>query len=124
MHRSLFSPRARVLLGATVSLVLAACAGTAWATTGPSPAPAPAPHRIASLAPWGAAGALTPAQALSAAQACARHAGAAGFANNRRHGGNLVTAAAVCMAESGGRAHVYRCEATGAVGTYPPVNCR
>jgi hypothetical protein len=59
------------------------------------------------------------AQVTSAAQACTSYAAAAGWANN----GSLVTASAVCMAESGGQAAVYYCDATGHDGDYPPVKC-
>jgi hypothetical protein len=59
------------------------------------------------------------AQVTLAAQTCASYATAAGWANN----GSLVTASAVCMAESGGQAAVYYCDATGHDGDYPPVKC-
>jgi lysozyme-like protein/ricin-type beta-trefoil lectin protein len=59
------------------------------------------------------------AQVTPAAQTCASYATAAGWANN----GSLVTASAVCMAESGGQAAVYYCDATGHDGDYPPVKC-
>jgi hypothetical protein len=62
---------------------------------------------------------LNAAQATSAAQQCASYATAAGWANN----GSLVTASAVCVAESGGRPAVYYCDATGQDGVYPPVSC-
>jgi hypothetical protein len=55
----------------------------------------------------------------SAAQTCASYATAAGWANN----GSLVTASAVCMAESGGQASIYYCHATGQDRDYPPVHC-
>jgi len=86
----------------------------------PSP---PRPARVASLAPAGAAGALTSNQVLRAAQTCASHAAAAGWANNGVYGGNLVTAVAVCVAESGGQPKIFHCDATGSIGYYPPVSC-
>lgn len=70
-------------------------------------------------APHGAHGFAGAARAASAAQTCASYATAAGWANN----GSLVTASAVCMAESGGQASVYYCDATGKDGDYPPVDC-
>jgi hypothetical protein len=68
-----------------------------------------------------AAAGITPlaARVSSAAQTCTSYATAAGWANN----GRLVTASAVCMAESGGQAAVYYCDATGHDGDYPPVKC-
>jgi Lysozyme like domain/Ricin-type beta-trefoil lectin domain len=68
-----------------------------------------------------AAAVITPhaARVTSAAQSCTSYATAAGWANN----GSLVTASAVCMAESGGQAAVYYCDATGHDGHYPPVKC-
>src|SRR6266705_3005021 len=89
----------RLLAVAAVSLILVGGA----AATGASDTPAPPVARIhlASLAP---------------------HA-AAGWANNGNFGGNLVTATAVCVAESGGNASIYYCDGNGTVGTYPPVTC-
>src|ERR1700733_14794009 len=60
-----------------------------------------------------------PARVTSAAQTCISYAAAAGWANN----GRLVPASAVCLAESGGQAAVYYCDATGHDGDYPPVKC-
>jgi hypothetical protein len=74
----------------------------------------------ASLAPDGAAGRLTEAQALAAAQTCAEHAAAAGWADNGSYGGNLETATAVCVAESGGNPRIYYCDSDGNKGVYPP----
>ncbi len=87
---------------------------------------APPHHLIAPLPAvrWPAA-----APAISAAQTCVRYASRAGFANNGYYSGDLVTAAAICMAESGGQATVYACDANGrtvGVGYYTPgkaVNC-
>jgi hypothetical protein len=79
--------------------------------------------RPASVNPRGAFGRmLNAAQASSAAQACAQYATYAGWRNNARTG-SLVTASAICVAESGGRPTVYYCNPTGQDGYYPPVNC-
>jgi hypothetical protein len=116
------SPRIRLIAAGV--LAAAAIGGAAAAASGPgAAAPPPRPARIASLAPAGAVGALTAAQATQAAKTCASHAAAAGWANNGVYGGNLVTAVAVCIAESGGQPKIFHCDATGAVGTYPPVSC-
>jgi hypothetical protein len=114
------SPRARLVIAAALGLVLAG--GAAAASGWPGPVP-PRPGRVASLAPGGAAGSLTPGQVLRAARTCAARAANAGWADNGLYGGNLVTAVAVCIAESGGHRRIYHCDATGAVGYYPPVSC-
>jgi hypothetical protein len=92
----------------------------------PPPAPQPQPLLVpipASLAPDGAVGRLTAAQALQAAQTCAEHAATAGWADNGSYGGNLETATAVCVAESGGNPRIYYCDSHGNKGVYPPVYC-
>src|SRR5690348_8393621 len=84
------------VLGATgVSSGAAAPPRSALARSAPAQSALPSPPRpahVASLAPAGAAGALTSNQVLRAAQTCASHAAAAGWANNGVYGGNLVTA--------------------------------
>jgi Lysozyme like domain/Ricin-type beta-trefoil lectin domain len=123
------SRSARMLGFGTLILVLMAGAAAARGDTGPQPAPvshtpltSPFP-RPASLAPQGAVGPLSPAQALQAAQTCAAHAATAGWADNGSYGGNLVTATAVCVAESGGQPNIYHCDSDGTSGFYPPVTC-
>ncbi len=124
------SRSARILGCGTLILVLTG--GAAMAGSGPGPRRALAPPRTAlsplvprpaSLAPHGAAGRLTRAQALRAAQTCAVHAATAGWADNGSYGGSLVTATAVCVAESGGHPSIYFCDGNGTIGFYPPVNC-
>ena len=79
--------------------------------------------RPASVAPRGALDRILSAQqAASAAQACVRFATYAGWTNNASRD-DLVTASAICVAESGGRATVYYCDPTAQDGYYPPVNC-
>ena len=58
----------------------------------------------------------------SAAQACAGYATYAGWTNNATND-DLVTASAICVAESGGQPTVYYCNPTGQDGYYPPVSC-
>jgi hypothetical protein len=115
------SPVVRLAAAAVVSLLLAG--GAAATQASDTQAPPARPGRLVSPAPHGAAGPLTAARAASAAQACAASAAAAGWANNGYYGGNLVTAVAVCVAESGGQPTIYYCEGNGTVGTYPPVHC-
>ena len=121
---------ARLLAVAAASLVLVGSAAATGASDTPAPpvarihsaSPDPATPPYASLAPHGAAGPMTFQQISTAAQTCAGYA-AAGWANNGNYGGNLVTATAVCVAESGGNASIYYCDGNGTVGTYPPVTC-
>ncbi len=111
----------RLLVVAAVSLVLVG--GAVATAASDSPAPPVARVHLAALAPHGAAGPMTFQQISTAAQTCAGYAAAAGWANNGNYGGNLVTATAVCVAESGGNATIYYCDGNGTVGTYPPVTC-
>ena len=91
--------------------------------SGAVPRPGPAVIRPASVAPRGAFGRILSArQAVTAAQACAGYATYAGWTNNASHD-DLVTASAICMAESGGQPTVYYCNPTGQDGYYPPVAC-
>ena len=122
---------ARLLAVAAASLVLVGSAAATGASDTPAPpvarihsaSPDPATPPYASLAPHGAAGPMTFQQISTAAQTCAGYAAAAGWANNGNYGGNLVTATAVCVAESGGNASIYYCDGNGTVGTYPSVTC-
>ena len=99
---------------------------TASPTRGASggvPQPGPAVMRPASVAPRGAFGRILSArQAVTAAQACAGYATYAGWTNNASND-DLVTASAICVAESGGQPTVYYCNPTGKDGYYPPVAC-
>lgn len=111
----------------TGMLGLALAGGAAAAGGGPahpSTAPSPPLSHVASLAPRGASGPLRQGQVLRAARVCASHAAAAGWANNGFYGGSLVSATAVCIAESGGQPRIYHCDATGSIGYYPPVTCK
>jgi hypothetical protein len=123
------SPRIRLIVAGMVGVALIAAAIALASGSGgaaalrASPLPAPPPGHIASVAARGAAGHMSANQVLKAARTCASHAAAAGWANNGVYGGNLVTAVAVCVAESGGHPAIFHCDATGAIGYYPPVNC-
>jgi hypothetical protein len=116
--------KTRALFAAAVAVLITG--GAAAAGTTPPPASSAVPGTVASAGlhqvppgPHGAHGLLSAARAASAAQTCAASATAAGWADN----GSLVTASAVCVAESGGQASVYYCDATGKDGDYPPVDC-
>ena len=101
---------------------LRSTAGGAGGAAGGLPQPGPV-MRPASVAARGAFDRILSAQqAETAAQACAAYATYAGWANNASNG-DLVTASAICVAESGGRPTVYYCNPTGQDGYYPPVAC-
>ena len=112
--------KTRALLLAAVAVLLTG--GAVAAGTTPSAisgaAHSSGAHRAAA-SPHGMQRVLNAAQVAAAAQTCTSYAAAAGWANN----GSLVTASAVCMAESGGQVSVYYCHATGHDGAYPPVAC-
>jgi len=84
---------------------------------------------LASVAPVAASGPATPALARSAADTCVLYAARAGWANNGYYSGDLVTAAAICVAESTGNPLLYVCDDNGTVvgqGNYvsgEPVDC-
>ena len=116
----------RLLAVAAASLVLVGGAAATGASDTPAPpvarihsaSPDPATPPFASLARR-AAGPMTFQQISTAAQTCAGYAAAAGWANNGNYGGNLVTATAVCVAESGGNPSIYYCDGNGTVGHLP-----
>ena len=112
--------KTRAFLLAAVAVLLTG--GAVAAGTAPAAIPGATHSSGAQRAPGGPHGlqrVLNVAQVAAAAQTCSSYAAAAGWANN----GSLVTASAVCMAESGGEASVYHCDATGRDGAYPPVAC-
>jgi hypothetical protein len=77
---------------------------------------APAPERLTIVAPIAGVGPTSPAQAATAAATCAKYAARAGWANNGYYSGDLVTAAAICVAESAGDPKRITCNN----GTTPP----
>ena len=100
-----------------------AASGPARGASGGVAQPGPVVMRPASVAPRGAFDRILSArQAASAAQSCAGYATYAGFTNNATND-ELVTASAICVAESGGQPTVYYCNPTGQDGYYPPVSC-
>jgi len=108
---------------AAVSPTRAATGSPARGPSGAVPQSGPVVMRPASVAPRGAFGRILNArQAVTAAQACAGYATYAGWTNNSSHS-DLVTASAICMAESGGQPTVYYCNPTRKDGYYPPVTC-
>ena len=120
-----FSPP--IAIGAAVAVIGAALAVPAYASGSPGQAASPAAHGPVLIAPVAVAGPRA-AQAATAAVTCAGYATRAGWANNGYYGGDLVTATAICVAESGGDRLVYVCDENGKVvgqGEYAgdPVPC-
>jgi hypothetical protein len=80
-------------------------------------------HGLIAPLPGHAAAVLAAGQA---AATCATYASRAGWENNGYFGGDLVTAAAICVAESTGNPRLYTCDENGVAvssGIYPPVSC-
>jgi Ricin-type beta-trefoil lectin domain/Lysozyme like domain len=79
------------------------------------------------LAPLTGISPRTAAQAATASSTCVRYATGAGWANNGYFAGDLVTAAAICAAESSGDPKLFVCDnAKGQIighGDFPPVTC-
>ncbi len=122
----------RLCTVAAVVIIAIALGSVSAAGQASHPSPRPAGHtshlppgmRPASVSPRGAFGRiLSAAEAVTAAQTCARYATSAGWANAAGSVSTLVVASAICVAESGGQATVYYCNPTGTDGYYPPVNC-
>ncbi len=122
----------RLCTVAAVVIIAIALGGISAAGQASHPSSRPAGHtshlpagmRPASISPRGAFNRiLSAAEAVTAAQTCARYATSAGWANTAGSASALVVASAICVAESGGQATVYYCNPTGADGYYPPVNC-
>jgi len=128
MTRSATVVLTRIVL--PLAVVAVALAGQAQAARFPAPAAsAQSAGQIAGrnlIAPLPGFGPGTPALAAAAVATCAAYATQAGWANNGYYGGDLVTAAAICVAESGGDPKLYACDENGttvALADYPPVSC-
>ncbi len=128
--------------GLTVAVPAMASPGLAasWRPTASAGRPTPAGQAAGAAAPAGTMAVVSrkliaplpgrgpggPVQAGQASATCATYATRAGWPNNGYFGGDLVTAAAICVAESAGSPRLYVCDENGAVvgsGTYPPVSC-
>jgi hypothetical protein len=122
----------RLCTVAAVVIIAIALGSISGAGQASQPGSRPAGHtshlppgmRPASVSPRGAFDRiLSAAEAVTAAQTCARYATSAGWPNTAGSASTLVVASAICVAESGGQATVYYCNPTGTDGYYPPVNC-
>lgn len=113
----------RFVLPTSVALAVAATAtavGPALATSAPAQQLIPVRAMIAPLAGHGP---RTAAAAQAAAQTCVQYATRAGWANNGYYSGDLVTAAAICVAESAGDPKLIACNPSGQSGDYPVFTC-
>jgi hypothetical protein len=85
-------------------------------TAGPSGAGSgPAAGERPLIAPLSGPAPRTAAEAAAASGTCVRYATRAGWANNGYFAGDLVTAAAICVAESTGDPKLYVCDENGKV---------
>jgi Ricin-type beta-trefoil lectin domain/Lysozyme like domain len=117
-----------VAIPAQASVALAPGTGAAGARA--ATAVPTAPPGSVTIAPLTGAGPLTDSQATDASSTCVRYATEAGWPNNGYFSGDLVTAAAICVAESAGHPGLYVCDNSGGDevghGEYvsgQPVNC-
>jgi hypothetical protein len=114
---------------AGVAIAVPAEASHASAPPSGQGAPAPASAAPVMISPLLGIAPKTAAQAATASSTCARYATGAGWARNGYFAGDLVTAAAICVAESTGDPKLYVCDnASGQVighGEYTgtPVSC-
>src|SRR6266436_3069182 len=83
--------------------------------------------RVAMIAPLARRGQLSPSAAGKAVSTCVFYATKAGWANNGYYAGDLVTAATICVAESGGEPNLIVCDDQNgnitAQGDYPKFKC-
>lgn len=103
--------------------------GSAGSSSAPMAAAAQAGNRPPMIAPLAVPGPRSAATVATASATCAQYAARAGWANNGYFAGDLVTATAICVAESAGDPKVYVCDENGKVvgqGEYvagQPIKC-
>jgi hypothetical protein len=87
----------------------------------------PRAQQVAMIAPLARQGRLSAAAVGKAVSTCVRYAARAGWANNGYYGGDLVTAATICVAESGGDPNLIVCDDKNgniiSQGDYPKFKC-
>ena len=133
--------RFRVSVATPIIAVAALAAAGGIGATVVMPALASSTHRVPSrpvvrpaeggavqlIAPTAARGRLSPAATGKAVSTCVRYAARVGWPNNGYYGGDLVTAATICVAESRGDPHLIVCDdANGnipAQGDWPTFTC-
>jgi hypothetical protein len=109
-------------IGVPIAALAAALAVPAYAA-GPHGFAGPHAVRPGLIAPLAGPGRMSAAATAAAAATCTRYATRAGWAANGYYAGDLVTAAAVCAAESHGDPRRYACDENGKViktGDYVP----
>jgi hypothetical protein len=118
---------ARFLAPVVVTGLAIAVPAEAASNSSPAPPvatqPAQAPVMIAPLALHGP---VSAAQAVTASATCVKFATRVGWANNGYFAGDLVTAAAICVAESAGDPKLIVCDKDGHVdgsGDFPGFTC-
>lgn len=112
--------------GATV--VMPAMASSSRRVTNHDPAVRPADGGTSLIAPTAAQGSFSPAATGKAVSTCVFYAAKAGWPDNGYFGGDLVTAATICVAESRGDPHLIVCngKAPGSItgqGDWPKFTC-
>ena len=128
--RPRFSLLAKVVLPMAAAGMLIAVPAYASSThvvsgAGANPAAAP-PHQPVMIAPVPGIAPRTAARAATASSTCVRYATRAGWASNGYFAGDLVTATAICVAESAGDPNRIVCDKNGSVigqGDYPGFTC-
>jgi hypothetical protein len=95
---------------AGVAIAVPAEASSAGSPEARSGSPAQAPAGPAMISPLLGIGPETAVQAATASSTCVRYATKAGWANNGYFAGDLVTVAAICVAESTGNPRLYVCD--------------
>jgi hypothetical protein len=127
---SLFAKVAVPVAVAGLAIAVPAYASSAHGGSGAGADPATAAHQPVMIAPVPGIAPRTAAQAATASSTCVRYATRAGWADNGYFAGDLVTAAAICVAESTGDPNLYVCDnAAGHVvghgdfGPGKPVKC-
>jgi Ricin-type beta-trefoil lectin domain/Lysozyme like domain len=98
-----------VLVGG-LAIAVPAYAASTHAVSRAAAKPASAARPPVMMAPVAGIAPRTAAQAATASSTCVRYATRAGWAGNGYFAGDLVTAAAICVAESTGDPHLYVCD--------------
>ena len=114
------------VLVAGLAIAIPAYASSTHAVSRAAAKPAAAARQPVMIAPVAGIAPRTAAQAATASTTCVRYATRAGWAGNGYFAGNLVTAAAICVAESTGDPHRIVCDKNGKVigqGDFPGFTC-
>src|SRR5215469_6377511 len=112
-------------IGLPIAAIGLAIALPAQAASAPGSAALVSPPRAnpPMIAPLPAPASASPADVARAAGTCVKYATRAGWANNGYYSGDLVTAAAICVAESAGDPNLIVCDPSGKSGDNPGFTC-